>query len=333
MKNQPLINKIKIFYSNNILKIVLFGLFFVPAWTQAQTKNLDWIEIHFNKEVILHSEVQEAIKAFKKSPLYKKKDYKNEAELRNAVIQRLIDQKILQAEIEKNNIVVSEAEVNEAIENLKKQRQMSQATFLAEIKKRGLALNAFKEEFERNLTERKFAEQVIQPSVKISDQEIRDYYQKNLNQFQVFQKVRFRQLTLTPQSRPNPNQSFEAFILDLYPKILKQKSLLNFVKKYSRGGFADNNGDSGWLEIKRLKPELANFLQRMKKGEISKPIPISPTEVLILRLLDKKDPKPADLNSVKNQIRQVLFGKKGQQQLENYIKAARSNHYIKITQP
>ena len=93
-----------------------------------------------------------------------------------------------------------------------------------------------------------------------------------------------------------------------------QKISLEIEKEIKNNGFeatalkfnktsVSNNSDLGWINSKSLSPEIFDMLDKMKIGEVTKPIKRQ-NALIFLKLTDKRLSKKEDLeiNKLKNQI-------------------------------
>ncbi len=112
-------------------------------------------------------------------------------------------------------------------------------------------------------------------------------------------------------------------------QLRKGSNFKEAAKKYSKGPYAVNSGDSGFVETKEMRPDLVNLLLNLKNNEISDPI-TTPNGILIFKMLERKNPQPRTLNEVKEFVRQRCGEEQVAVEMENYIREIRARSFVEI---
>ena len=117
------------------------------------------------------------------------------------------------------------------------------------------------------------------------------------------------------------NNEYQKIILEIEQEI-KDNGFEATALKFNKNSVS-NNSDLGWINSKSLSPEIFNMLDKMKIGEITKPIKRQ-NALIFLKLTDKRLSKKEDLeiNKLKNQI----LNKKKNEQFNLYSKS----HLLKL---
>lgn len=118
-----------------------------------------------------------------------------------SILNELILQDILLAKAEALKIQVPDAELDAAFNERKK--NMTDAAFDEELKKRNLTAADMRETLRRELLTNKLMEQEVTSKVTVSDQEVNDFYNANRAQFTVAEEsYRVAQIVVTPNDEP-----------------------------------------------------------------------------------------------------------------------------------
>ena len=117
------------------------------------------------------------------------------------------------------------------------------------------------------------------------------------------------------------NNEYEKIILEIEQNI-KNNGFEATALKYNKESVSSSS-DLGWINAKSLSPEIFNLLEKMKIGEVTKPIKKQNT-LIFLKLTDKRLSKKEDLeiNKLKNQI----LNKKKNEKFNLYSKS----HLLKL---
>lgn len=309
------------------LSICLFG----QGVLSAQTEIVDKIVALVNNRVITQSDVKEAIEEFEKElasvkdPALKRK---KREEYKKDVINKLISEKLFKSELEKQKIVITDEEIDQSIQKLLQRKQATKQQLMSELSKEGHTFNEYKEKIRLQMMNEKFMQQVIYPRIQISSYDLENYYQKHQQEFQGFDQIRFLEIFLTEESVPAGMNAAE-LPAKIVSQLRKGASFSSMVKKYSRGAFANNGGDSGLLKTSQMRPELLNILLHIQPNKISDPIGVN-NGIFIFKVIERKGQKTRPFNQVKEVVRQRYIQERIGDEMERYLMEVRGRSYVEI---
>lgn len=142
--------------------------------------------------------------------------------------------------------------------------------------------------------------------------------------------IRLRQIFI--EIKPTSKDSAEALkrARAIKKKIEGGMSFEDLAQKYSDDpNTRDIGGDLGWLPIGQFPEPLRDTLENMKVGEIKGPIP-SPYGFHIVKLIDRREGGKPTFEEVRDQIMQLLYSRKLQEEIDKYVEKAKKRIYIKI---
>lgn len=182
-------------------------------------------------------------------------------------------------------------------------------------------------EFQAKLEQQKkilMAQELIKrdflPKLKVSDKEIREYYDKNKEYYKLPKRYKVSHIQVKEereikavQERLSKGEPFE--------KLAKEVSI---DKERAKEG-----GSLGYLEEGKMPPEFEKVLKRMKPGQISEPVK-TPFGWHILRLEEVKEPSYIEFDTLKESIRNVLVEEKREKLMEEYIAKLKKRHKVVI---
>jgi peptidyl-prolyl cis-trans isomerase SurA len=87
----------------------------------------------------------------------------------------------------------------------------------------------------------------------------------------------------------------------------------------------------GWLQPQAMDPVIAQHLQAMKDGDVSKPFQASDGWHVVQRLGARESDVTEEV--ARNQARQAIGNRKSEEAYEDYLRELRANAYIKILVP
>ncbi|NPA95201.1 MAG: peptidylprolyl isomerase [Thermodesulfobacteria bacterium] len=176
------------------------------------------------------------------------------------------------------------------------------------------------EEMTNALLAQEYMMENVSDKAKVTDKEIKEYYDKHKSEFMQPEQVRARHILIKVPANATKKQWEEARkkALEIRAKLLKGESFAKLAQKYSDDpGSKTRGGDLGYFRKGQMVPEFEKAAFALKKGEISQPVKTT-FGYHIIKLEDKKPAKQRSFQEVKQEIRQKLLRQK-QMELRNKI--------------
>jgi peptidyl-prolyl cis-trans isomerase SurA len=117
---------------------------------------------------------------------------KNEAmyrEARQKILELLIDEKIAQAKIKELRIQVSDKQVDNFLEKMKRDNQWTQEDLVAGLEKEGFSYEKYRERIKKDIERAQLIEYEVRSKIIIRDEAIQKYYEEHKGTFGVAEKV------------------------------------------------------------------------------------------------------------------------------------------------
>ena len=219
------------------------------------------------------------------------------------VLKNLIDLKIKENELKKFNIKVTEQELSDRL-NIIANGKLN--AFEKNFQLYNLNYEIFKDDLKTELAWRKLVYFLFNKKVEVSDSEIELQLKKIINSNEGGNiNYRLSELVVNFSDLEEKNEKIKE-INQYINTIGFEKTLLKFNESISQ----DNKGDLGWINSKALSKNILNAIRDLKLNEISKPIIIG-NSMLILKVVDKKETKLNEKN-IENIKKEILERKKNQ---------------------
>lgn len=290
------------------------------AWAQnSQPKLLDKIVAVVNSQVISLSEVNrmsETLEARKEvSPvIYDKQNY----EQKN-LIELIIRAFITRDKLTAQGYVINDDAVESRIRATEQRLGLGRADLLNFLKSKDLTFEEYFEIIRETMEYNIFASRIIAPLVSVTEQEIKNEFYK--------------------MNSSNTALSFKYHLMDFYvpeSKIIDKESshFLRTLRDYQLTGklpeeFKDlETNELDNLREEGLSPELVKILKETPEGSFSKPILLGGYWHSFY--VQKKDlVESQNYLSMKDQIQQEIFMRKGQSVTDNWFEREYSSYFIK----
>ncbi|MEC4594634.1 peptidylprolyl isomerase [Nitrospirillum amazonense] len=194
-----------------------------------------------------------------------------EQKLKPQVLRLLIDEKLELQEAKKQNLVVTDEEVDREFARLAKQNKApSPESFAANLEREGVPVAALKDQMRANIAWNKVVQRRIRPTIQVSDEEI------DSRTSRIIANAGKPEYLLTEIfiSVDNPKLDQDAHQLadKLVGEITHGANFAAVAQQFSQSATAAAGGDMGWVQQGQLEPALDRALQRLPTGQVSVPL-------------------------------------------------------------
>ncbi len=252
-------------------------------------------------------------------------------ELRRAVLNKMINEKIAEQEIAKLEIKVSEKDIEESIEQVKRENNLTQEQLLESLKLEGITLAEYKERIKGEIERFRLVNREVKSKIVVTEQEVKGYYQDHLDAFSQGHEVRLRRIFLRVRDMGDREQC--ARTRDLGTKILRKvregEDFSELARSHSQGPCAADGGDLGWVALSNLEKKLGDTIGKLSAGECTDLIP-APSGFQIIKVVDVKRERVRPLEEVRDAIYSKLYKEKVEKRYVAWIKELRTKSFIKV---
>jgi parvulin-like peptidyl-prolyl isomerase len=269
------------------------------------------------------SELQKASKSIEEQEGISPKG-KEDKGLEHQMLETLIDRKLAKAEAKRRGIKVDDKELNEALENFKKQNHLpDEDSFNKALTKAGLTLAEIKEKIADQLTQERLLSMTVGLKAVVSESQVRQFYDEKY-------KAGGTQLHLLTIKIPYPPGATEA----QQEEVKKQaENIFNAVKggatfQDAAQKYSLTATDVGFVPENELDPKLSQFLGKLSPKEVA-PV-VTPQGIQLIQLLERRSGQAQPYEEVAPQIRRMLTQKEMEKQFSVWVKTLRENAHIKI---
>lgn len=192
-----------------------------------------------------------------------------------------------------------------------------------EAVKRGLLsdrdLRKVIEEAQKKIVIAKLIKDEVEDKIKISNQEIEEYYRSSKDEFMAQPKYRASHILVSSEEEAKALQD----------KLKKNGKFEDLARDYSKDMTAKRGGDIGYFMKGEVIPEFENVCLNLNVGETS---PIIKTQFgyHIIKLTDRVTAQPKSLDEVKEDIRNIIKTKKRQELFNKLVSSLKTNSKIKV---
>ncbi|NVL89421.1 MAG: peptidylprolyl isomerase [Desulfobacterales bacterium] len=295
----------------------------------------DRIVAAVNDDVITLSELDEAVEPYVLK--IREAHYPQEVErrmlfkLREDILNKMIDHKLTDQETEKLRVSVDDNEVDQHIEQIKKEHFLTDKELRKSLAVEGYSLEEYRKQIKEQILRIKLLNIKVKSKIAITEKDIRDYYEKHKESYQGADKYHLRTILIKVPASANvdPNKAAREKI-ELIAKELKSGADFDeLAKRYSQDSTAATRGDLGLFTLDELSVEFREIVRNMAEGQIS---PILQTTVgyQILMLQEIKKMPRKTLKEARIEIHEKLYRQLVEEKYKGWLKALRGRSYVKI---
>lgn len=286
-----------------------------------------------NQEIITLSEVEKWVK-----PLQEKITTENRLERREQlqevyrnVLERLIDEKLIDQEVKKSGIKISAKEIEAIVEEVKRRNAVTQEVLERALAAEGMTLEAYKKKIETDLQRKKLINWSVKIETKVGEKELRDFYQKNKDRYRPNESYRPGHIlfVVPKEATPEEVRVIKKKCQDVLEKIKGGDDFGEMALLYSQDASNKDRGDLGYFKKGELFPTLEREALRLKVGEVSG---VVRTEFgfHIIKLLDRKGVEPLPFEEVKERIVADYYESEMEKAFKQYLSTLKEKSVIEI---
>lgn len=239
-------------------------------------------------------------------------DFKN---LKKALLDQLIEKRLVLMEAQKMGITVGDDEVEDAFASIK--RSYPQARF-DEVVRDEAARRQWKESLHQRLLIEKVINRVSQLTSPIDEHTLRKYYKKHRSAFAVPEQVRVRQIVVKDRQEAE----------GLLRRIKRGESFEELARRHSTGPEAEIGGDLGFFGRGDM-PEEFDVVFSLKAGETSN-IVQSPYGYHIFQVVAKKGQSESNFDEVKDQVQKMMVREEEDKIFQSWLKKVKKRASISV---
>ena len=258
---------------------------------------------------------------------------------REEVLSSLVDKYIVRQQAEKLSITVADQEVDTAVDQILARNNAT----IEDFKKELAAMNISEQEYRDNLRDQIMQSKLISYEVRsrivIIEDDIKAYYEKEYTAakgeggYHILQMgFTWRNTVTLEEAGFDTKEAAEEKAKEIRARVLDGESFMELAKAYSNLPSARDGGDIGLFEKDEMAAYMKDVILAMHPGEIS-PIVETGNAYQFFKLLSVNEGDivvKAPYESVREEIRDVLYRQKMEEQYKLWVKSLREEAYIKI---
>ena len=249
------------------------------------------------------------------------------------VLEQFITEKLLEAEARESGIKVTEQDVSQYIDEIKKRNRLSDDELKTVLSREGQTLESYRASVKSELEKSEILNRQVRNKVNITNDDVERYYKLNANKFRSEDRVRLRHILLAlPQTAtPEEVQAATEKAMDLYKRIVAGADFAELAREYSQGAGQADGGDIGWVSRGKLISGIEQVaFEKLSVGQVSTPFQTS-MGVHIVKLEARESGTVLPLATVAPKIKEELQSKALEDRFVKWLKTdLRRKHRVDV---
>jgi peptidyl-prolyl cis-trans isomerase SurA len=251
------------------------------------------------------------------------KDQKN-------LLNYLIDEKLLDSEVKKNGMEVTIERVEQEIQKVARENNLTRAQFKEALAQQGVSLAQYQNFVKKGLERKALVDKEVNSRIRISDEDVAAYYlsTKGPGKAQVYEFT-LAHIYFSPKN--GGTKGAKARAQEVYKKLERGLPFEKMAEQFSEDPNFTNGGVIGTFAATELSPAIRNAVASLKEGEYSAPVE-TPQGVSVFRVLKKSLISDPELEENRDQIMNILHQKSFARQLRAWLDQKRAEAFIRINE-
>lgn len=307
-----------------------------PAKTSAQSHNtrqpLDHIVAVVNDNVITSTELNSQVNSIKKTLEQRHTPLPPDNILRRQVLEHMINVEIELQMAKQAGIELDSHDIDEAINRIAQQNHISIETLRHNLESQGLTWKNYRQQIKKEMIVSQL-QQKVAGQIVITNQQVDNYLASNINSSgapMTNNAFHLEDIVIPLPAEPSSQEvlSTEKRANAVLAKLKNGANFNELAVAESSGADALQGGDLGFRQLAELPEVFASQVVNMKPGQLAGPIRTA-NGWHIIKLIAVEGGHANGAPS-KDQVRNLLYQRKYNENVENWLMRIRSSAYVKI---
>ncbi len=249
-----------------------------------------------------------------------------------AMLDALLTSRLIELEIEKKGIVVSDAEIDNYINQIRQQNQITEEQLSQALAAQGLTREAYRVQIRQELERAQLINREIRGKVNVTPEEVERYYEAHREEYAKDPEVTISHIVLrvTEDAPPDEVERVEQRAQEIHAELDRGKDFAETARQYSEDPAAESGGSLGTFRVGTMLEALDEAARDLDVGEYSEPVRSS-VGFHIVRLDARSAESHTPLDEVSDQIREKLYNEALEARYTRWLSEdLRQRHHVEM---
>ncbi|HYH47517.1 MAG TPA: peptidyl-prolyl cis-trans isomerase [Thermoanaerobaculia bacterium] len=211
----------------------------------------------------------EEVSRRQEDPVEKRRTLEQAGEI---VFKDMYDELLLQSRADQLGVEVTTQQVDAAIQQMREGYNLkTDEEFRAALAQSGLSEARLREQMRGNLRLREVMSREVNAKVQVEEDDVRRYYNTNLEEFRVPEQVQLREVVVLETAVPDAARRSQ-IAAEIRAAVAGGQTLEQAIESYKTLGQTSGAIDLGWVSPGDLDPALESAAWKVEKGGVSEPV-------------------------------------------------------------
>jgi len=294
-------------------------------------KIVDRIVAQVNDDIITLSDLNREMAAIRQQLATQFSGEQLEAEAKKAekeALDSLIRDKLLLQKANELGFNASvDTQVAAAIERIRKENNIKDMQeFERLLGQQGMTMPGFRDQIRKRIIIDSLVDSFVRSRITLLSNEIERYYRDHAADFTSIEEVTLSEIVIPIEGDAAAAQAKAA---EVHKRAVSGEAFATLANQFSKGTTAAKGGSIGNYVTRKLNPEIARAIAKVKDGEVTD-IQTTKEGLVIYRVDSRKEAARMPLEEVKQDIQQRIFSQKFNPELERFVTQLKEDAYIQI---
>ena len=282
-----------------------------------------------NKDIITTYQLDQKLQ----EQLAKKEEQPSPAQLgalRQELLSRMIEEKLVEQRIKTLNLTVSEDEVETALLDVQKQNQLTREELEEAVQTQGLDFTAYRENLKQQILRYKLIGEEVRSKVDVSERDVVEYYRAHLDDYRRSPQIQLSAVTfpVSQKASAQERKKINEIVAEALVRLRQNESLEKVADSYNKT-YGVTGGELGRFSYDEMFPAFVTALEGVEVGDYSEPV-VASDAIQLLRVDERVPGGLRQFDAVKFEIEQKLVDQKTDARIQEWTQALKVKAFIDI---
>ncbi len=240
------------------------------------------------------------------------------AEVRQKALDDLISRELRYQDAVARGIKLDKGMVKEQMAAIRGQFA-SKSEYEKALKRAGMTEGQFREQLEKDVLVYQVTQKVTVEPARMSDQALKEYYEKNRSKFQLPERIRLQVISMKEESKAK----------EAYQKIKSGEDFGSVAAKMSEDRYSVTGGDVGFIHKGRMIPAVEDMAWKLPKGAVGGPLLANGTWYIV-RVEERAPARDLSFDEVKAKLKKEMESQRSNELTEKWLGDLKAKAKIEI---
>jgi peptidyl-prolyl cis-trans isomerase SurA len=245
----------------------------------------------------------------------------------------VLTERLVENEVKALGIEVTEAQIDGAIDDVKKRNNLSDDMLKQALASENMTVAAYRARLRKDFENHLLIAAKVQNRVKVTDDDVKGYYQSHLSEFSGEEQVKLRLILLqVAAGAPADEARVKAVGETLLARLAAGEDFSDLARQVSQGPGAAAGGDLGWVKKGTMPIDLERVAFALVGGQNSGLVRAK-TGWIILKADERRSAKAPPIEDVTEKIREKVANQQAETYRKQYIEELKREAVIELKIP